>query len=96
LIFDKTIIDDAYLDSRMKVLHGDPAYRAYFSEMFSGDRQHFADISVLDEDTLARMTCDVTMLHGRNDTAFPPLPRLSLPKRSRRQTFTCSPAALIP
>jgi 2-hydroxymuconate-semialdehyde hydrolase len=81
LIFDKTIIDDAYLDSRMKVLHGDPAYRAYFSEMFSGDRQHFADISVLDEDTLARITCDVTMLHGRNDTAFPPSSTLKLAEK---------------
>jgi 2-hydroxymuconate-semialdehyde hydrolase len=81
LIFDRSLIDDAYLSARMTILHADPDYRAYFTKMFAGNRQHFVDVSVLDDDTLAKVTCPVTMLHGRADTAFPPEITLSVAQR---------------
>ena len=78
LIFDKSIIDDAYLDARVKILHEDPAYGPYFKSMFDGDRQAFADRAVLGSSRLARIICPIAMLHGRNDVAFPPDVTLSL------------------
>ncbi len=78
LIYDKSIIDDAYLDARVKILHEDPAYGPYFKSMFDGDRQAFADRSVLNDALLAEVTCPIAMLHGRNDLAFPPEVTLSL------------------
>jgi 2-hydroxymuconate-semialdehyde hydrolase len=81
LIFDRSLIDDAYLSARMSILHADPDYRAYFTKMFEGNRQHFVDVSVLSDDTLAQVTCPVTMLHGRADTAFPPEITLSVAQR---------------
>ncbi len=71
LIHDKSLIDDAYLDARVAILHKDPTYGPYFSEMFAGDRQKYADQSVLSAAELKRVTCKVAMLHGREDVAFP-------------------------
>ena len=78
LVYDKSIIDDAYLDARVKILHDDPAYGPYFSDMFAGDRQAFADRTVLSDELLKTITCPVTMLHGRDDVAFPPEVTLKL------------------
>ena len=78
LVYDKSVIDDAYLDARVRILHDDPAYGPYFTAMFAGDRQAFADRAVLGDDVLARITCPLTMLHGRNDEAFPPAITLAL------------------
>lgn len=78
LVHDKSIIDDVYLDARVEVLHKDESYGRYFTSMFAGDRQAFADAAVLSADELARVTCPVTMLHGRNDVAFPPAISLAL------------------
>ena len=78
LIHDTSLIDEAYLAAREKVLHEDPGYGPYFSAMFAGDRQVYADDAVLAPDELARISCDVTMLHGRNDVAFPPSVTLAL------------------
>jgi len=72
LIYDKSLIDDAYLDARVDILHKDPSYGPYFTSMFAGDRQSFADQAVLGAADLARISCKVAMLHGRDDLAFPP------------------------
>jgi 2-hydroxymuconate-semialdehyde hydrolase len=70
LIYDKSVIDEAYLANREAVLFsGD--YGPYFTAMFAGDKQAFIDAAVIPEETLKKITCDVTMLHGRNDLAFP-------------------------
>lgn len=72
IILDKSLIDDAYMAAREKILFADPSYGAYFESMFGKDKQVFADAARLSEAELARITCPVSMLHGRNDTAFPP------------------------
>ncbi|HUD24794.1 MAG TPA: alpha/beta hydrolase [Burkholderiaceae bacterium] len=72
LLYDKSLIDDAYLDARVAILYKDPGYGPYFASMFSGDRQAFADQAVLYAGDLTRISCKVAMLHGRDDVAFPP------------------------
>jgi 2-hydroxymuconate-semialdehyde hydrolase len=70
LVYDRSVITDAYLDGRMQVLHsGD--YAGYFRAMFAGDKQAYIDQAVLDPDTLRRVQSDVLMVHGRNDLPFP-------------------------
>jgi 2-hydroxymuconate-semialdehyde hydrolase len=71
LIHDKSLIDDAYLDARMEILHADGSYGPYFTSMFQGDRQAYIDQVVLTDAELSRVKCAVTMLHGRNDLGFP-------------------------
>ena len=88
LIHDKSIIDAAYLDARVAILHGDPNYGAYFSEMFAGDRQAFADKAVLSAAELARVTCKVAMLHGRDDRAFPASITLEIAQRLPQADIT--------
>ncbi len=78
LIFDTSLIDDAYIAARRAVLFEDPGYAPYFRAMFAGDALTYADAAVLSADELSRITCPVSMLHGRNDTAFPPEISLSL------------------
>lgn len=73
LIYDTTLIDETYLANREKVLsQGD--YEAYFGAMFGGDKQAYADAAILTPAELAAVTCDVAMLHGREDRAFPAEP----------------------
>jgi 2-hydroxymuconate-semialdehyde hydrolase len=88
LVYDKSIIDDAYLDARVEVLHKDPSYGRYFASMFAGDKQAFADAAVLGCDELARVSCPVTMLHGRNDVAFPPAISLALAEQLPQADLT--------
>jgi 2-hydroxymuconate-semialdehyde hydrolase len=77
LIYDKSLIDEAYLRNREAVLYmGD--YEPYFSVMFGGDQQSYIEAAVLSPEELGRITCDVTMLHGRDDVAFPPEVTLTL------------------
>ena len=78
LVYDKAVVDDAYLDARMAILHGDAAYGPYFSAMFAGDRQAFANEAILPDEVLQRVVCPITMLHGRDDEAFPPEITLNL------------------
>lgn len=78
LVNDKSLIDDAYLDARVQVLHADPEYGAYFGEMFGGDRQAFIDQTVLSDGELACIRCPVTLLHGRDDVGFSPALSLAL------------------
>lgn len=70
LISDERLIDEAYLANREAVLFtGD--YDSYFTSMFAGDRQRFIDQSTLSASELAAIKCDVLMLHGKQDTAYP-------------------------
>lgn len=70
LIFDHRRIDEEFLKNRESILfQGD--YKNYFSSMFDGDKQQYIDAAVISSDDLAKIDCDVSMLHGRNDLAFP-------------------------
>lgn len=70
LIYDKSVIDEAYLAAREPVVFA-PGYADYFNSMFNGDPQQYIGAAVLDDATLARITCPVSLLHGRDDVAFP-------------------------
>jgi 2-hydroxymuconate-semialdehyde hydrolase len=70
LIHDRTRIDEAYLANRESVLRIE-GYGAYFDSMFGGDKQHYVEASLLSDDEIAAIRCPVTLLHGRDDTAFP-------------------------
>jgi 2-hydroxymuconate-semialdehyde hydrolase len=72
-IHDKSLIDDAYLAAREKVLFsGD--YEAYFGKMFEGDRHRYIDQARLSAAELSKVACDVMMVHGRDDKPFPAEP----------------------
>lgn len=70
LIFNHSLIDEAFLVNREQILfQGD--YESYFEKMFAGDKQQYIDAAVLTSEELARIKCEVVMLHGRNDLPFP-------------------------
>jgi 2-hydroxymuconate-semialdehyde hydrolase len=70
LIHDPTLIDETYLANREAILFsGD--YAEYFGSMFAGDKQTFIDSVVVSAEELSRVQCAVSMLHGREDSAFP-------------------------
>jgi 2-hydroxymuconate-semialdehyde hydrolase len=71
LIFDTSVIDDAYVAAREPVVFAS-GYADYFNSMFAGDKQQYADAAVLPDALLARIQCPVLLLHGREDIAFPP------------------------
>ena len=70
LVHDPSVITDEFLDARMAILH-DGEYGPYFRSMFAGDKQRFIDEAVLPPEKLAALTCEVMMLHGRDDRPFP-------------------------
>lgn len=70
LVYDRSVITDAFLDNRMTILHGGD-YAPYFRSMFAGDKQRYVDAAVLPTDALERLRCDVVMMHGRDDMPFP-------------------------
>jgi len=78
LIHDHSLITDAYMQNRIKTLFEDKDYEAYFSEMFSQPPEATMAATLLAPEELARITIPVTMLHGRNDIAFPPSITLAL------------------
>lgn len=88
LIHDRRHISAAYLDNRVKTLFGDAAYRDYFSTMFAGDKQRYVDETVLSAAELARVTVPMAMLHGREDSAFPPSGTLALAAALRQADVT--------
>lgn len=70
LIHDESLIDDAYLANREALLFsGD--YRAYFTQMFAGERQRFIDLATLTPPELEAIDCGVLMVHGREDAGYP-------------------------
>ena len=93
LIHDTRLIDETYLANRESVLFaGD--YADYFTAMFAGDRQAFIDAAVVPEDRLRTIRCDATLLHGRDDRAFPAAVTMALaehlPQASVQLIGNCS------
>jgi 2-hydroxymuconate-semialdehyde hydrolase len=70
LVYDKSLITEAFLDSRMQVLQA-PGYSEYFRAMFTGDKQRYIDQAVMSPDQLRRLDCDFVMMHGREDLPIP-------------------------
>ena len=68
IIFNHEHITDEFLDNRMAILQT-PGFREYHEKMFAGDRQALLDQTVFKEEDLAKLTCDITFLHGREDNA---------------------------
>ena len=80
-IHDQRHVTEAWVAGREKVLFEDKTYGPYFSAMFEGDRQAYADEAVLTDEELSRIECEVTMMHGRDDLAFPPSSSISIAAR---------------
>jgi 2-hydroxymuconate-semialdehyde hydrolase len=78
LIFDHSYITDAYMENRIMTLFEDKAYEAYFSSMFSRSAEETMADTLVTPEALTRITIPVTMLHGRNDVAFPASVTLAL------------------
>lgn len=70
LVYDASIVDDAYLDAREPVVFA-PGYAAYFNEMFEGSASQYIEAATLAPAILAGVTCPVVLVHGRNDVGFP-------------------------
>ncbi len=71
LIFDHSYITEDYMRNRIKTLFEDKEYASYFSQMFARPAEETMEETVLTSEALVRITIPVTMLHGRNDIAFP-------------------------
>lgn len=70
LVYDKSLITEAFLDDRMQVLQA-PGYAEYFRAMFTGDKQRYIDQRVMSPDQLRRLDCDVIMMRGREVLPIP-------------------------
>lgn len=70
LVYDGSVITDAFLDNRFTILHGD-GYAPYFRSLFGGDKQRLMDSTIVPEADLARIDADVLMMHGRDDRPVP-------------------------
>jgi 2-hydroxymuconate-semialdehyde hydrolase len=68
-VYTKSLIDDAELDYRQRVLTA-PGYRDYFTKMFSRDRQFYMDLGALSDDELKRIECPVLLMHGAQDASI--------------------------
>ncbi|WP_091904626.1 alpha/beta fold hydrolase [Chitinasiproducens palmae] len=83
LIHDPSVIDEPYLAAREPVLFA-PGYANYFDAMFEQEPAHYIAQTVLDDATLAAISCPVTLLHGRDDVAFPPSSSIGIAASLRR------------
>lgn len=70
LVYDDSIITQAYIDGRKKVLY-DGAYKEYFSKMFQGDKSAYIKASILDAQELTNIKNPVLLIHGRDDDPIP-------------------------
>ena len=70
MVADTSLMTDEFVADRMRVLHGGD-YGAYFTKMFSGDKQAILDKCVLKPAELKRIKCEVLMLHGAQDAPVP-------------------------
>ena len=70
LFYDSSFVTDAMLEERLAVLGAD-GYPEYFAAMFAGDKNALIAPTVLGTEELARVTCEVALVHGRADAAFP-------------------------
>ncbi|HEX4327317.1 MAG TPA: alpha/beta hydrolase [Burkholderiales bacterium] len=80
LIHDTSVIDEAYLAAREPVVFA-PGYADYFNSMFAGDAAQYVQAAVLSPETIAKIQCPVLLLHGRDDTAFPPSSSIEIAAR---------------
>jgi 2-hydroxymuconate-semialdehyde hydrolase len=71
LIYDRNVITEEYIAAREPVVFAS-GYAEYFNSMFEGEPGRYIESAVLSEETLARVRCKVLMMHGREDSAFPP------------------------
>ena len=71
LVYDRSIVTDAFVDSRLAALRDDPTYAAYFRGMFGGDKQALVDSAAIAPADLGRIAADVAMIHGRDDRPVP-------------------------
>lgn len=81
LVADHTLIDDAYIAGRRRILFDDPDYKEYFSTMFAGDKQAFVDAMVLTPQELESIQQPVLLIHGRDDLPLPAECSLELGRR---------------
>ncbi len=70
LFHDHSVITDALLTSRMAIL-AEPGYGEYFRKVFGGDKQDLVDQTIVEDDVIGNVACPVSIVHGRNDIAFP-------------------------
>lgn len=80
LIHDTSAIDDAYLETRERVIFAE-GYADYFDEMFGGDQNQYIREAVLSDETLGRIRQPVLLLHGKQDRGFPADVSVSLAQR---------------
>ncbi len=70
LVYRRELIDDTYIDGRVRILH-DGLYGDYFSSMFAGPKHVFIEAAVLSDAEVAALTCPVLLVHGKNDNPVP-------------------------
>jgi len=70
LIHDHSVIDEPYLAAREPIIFA-PGYADYFDSMFASEPAQYIAAALVPDAVLQAITCPVTMLHGRNDLAFP-------------------------
>jgi len=70
LVYDKSVITEAFIQGRVDVLHRDN-YGSYFEEVFQGDKQQYIDAAVLTDNELSGVRCPTLLVHGRNDMPIP-------------------------
>lgn len=70
-LYDKSLADDAEVESRLSVLQ-EPGYREYFTRMFGGDKAALLQASALADDDLSGISCPLTLMHGAQDASFSP------------------------
>jgi 2-hydroxymuconate-semialdehyde hydrolase len=83
-IHDQRHVTEAWIAGRVKVLFDDESYAPYFNRMFEGNRQKYMDEAVVTDSELANITCDLTMIHGREDLAFPPSVSIEIAGKLRK------------
>ena len=70
LINNTDLITDELVKSRMEIL-GAPGYDSYFKKVFAGGNKELLKATILSEQELQAVKCPVSIIHGRNDLAFP-------------------------
>jgi len=70
LVFDQSLITDAYLAGREKILR-DGDYEGYYKAMFAGDKQKYLDAALVPADDLEAISQEVLLLHGVDDLPVP-------------------------
>ena len=70
LVADESLVTDEFVADRMKVLRTGN-YGAYFTKMFSGNKQSILNRCVLTSREIERIKCNVLIIHGAQDLCVP-------------------------